>query len=287
MNTVTKFQVKKLDQLTYRLQELVVAKQSKYIAPKLTRRIKKWYADKLRGFYQGKGLQEYLDGLDDGSYMKIRDYIMKPDAPDVVDGIELWIHLPWAMERELVPNDHAFVKRFEKEVLEPVKYQVVDYYRHKDTGRIGFEIILNITNLKVRTGIVEKPRFLYHFARFRNEKTILKKGLVPRDGPVDYVNKKYKSRIYLIAKPLVSWDLRDIFSGLPTHLYDEFILFRIDTRKFSRFNIFEDLELDGHDAGTFVWTPTHIPSKALKVVFRKSSSVNFKDFRDWAKSAKS
>ena len=45
-----------------------------------------------------------------------------------------------------------------------------------------------------------------------------------------------------------------------------FVVFRIDTRKFDKFNIFRDPEV-GKRTG-FVWTPTHIPAKALEVVYQ-------------------
>ena len=59
-------------------------------------------------------------------------------------------------------------------------------------------------------------------------------------------------------------DLRQI-------LYDPrgtgFVIFQIDTKKFDRFNIYQDEEFGYTDSKMkFVWTPTHIPPGALSIV---------------------
>ena len=225
-------------------------------------------------------MQKYLDGIEDGSYLQISDSFV--DQEGTADGVDVWIRIPIELERTLSPNNHKFVKTFEKEVLNPTGYQIVNYRNPRDTGRIGFEIILNLTNLKARTEMVKKPRFLYHITSPHNEKSILKKGLVPKDGPGDF-GTRYKSRVYLIAQDPKQWK-SDILTGIPVPVTEHnFIIFRVDTRKFNRFNIFRDLESYRDDSNS-VWTPTHIPTKALKLVYRISDKQSF---WEWTKSVKS
>ena len=187
------------------------------------------------------------------------------------------IYWPVSMQEKSGLSVKNFVEMFEQEVLNPTGYQIAD------SAHTRREATLYITNLKARTKAIKKPKFLYHFAHVKHEKSILKKGLLPKDGPSDFSHKMYKSRIYLITSFPGSWDL-DILNTLSDSVEDNFVVFRIDTRKFNRFNIFEDFEARG---GEFVWTPTHIPAKAMKVVYRWKTDLEFlpaiEDFLAWIK----
>ena len=220
------------------LQNSVLARQSKLVPPKLEKRIKKWYRDKLIQNYQGPDLKLYLEDLEEG-YWQIKPWPvllkttqkswMHKVGDDYRDGLVIWIILPYFLKSVLATNARKFVTLFEEEVLKPAGYQVVDHRIPEKVDPNNFEIILNITNPKARTKVVEKSKFLYHFAHPDNEKSISRKGLIPKDGPKDFRIRKYKSRIYLIVTPTKSWNGYRILSGLPRSLQDDFVIFRIDT----------------------------------------------------------
>ena len=273
---MTKSQIKQLEKLHHRLQEL--ARISKFVPPKLEKRIRKWFKKKFEIFLDGEDLQYHLKRL--ARYFEIKNYADKEDIEDLIieDGLMIDIYWPVSMQEKSGLSVKKFVEMFEQEVLNPTGYQIVDY----DHTRL--EATLYITNLKARTKAIKKPKFLYHFAHVKHEKAILKKGLLPKDGPSDFSHKMYKSRIYLIASSPKSWDVHTL-NMLSDSMEDNFVVFRIDTRKFNRFNVFEDFEARG---GEFVWTPTHIPARALKVIYRWKSELEFlsaiKDFEDWVNS---
>ena len=272
---MTKSQIKQLKKLHRKLQEL--ARISKFVPPKLEKRVRKWYIDKLKMFFDGQDLKYHLKKLD--GYFEIKSHADDEDVGLIDDGLMIHIYWPASPREKSDFSQKEFVKLFEKEVLNPTKYQIVDQHTHG----LGLEATLFVANPRARTKAIKKPQFLYHFAHSKHEKSILGKGLIPKDGPSDFSYKAYKSRIYLITSSPKSWDM-DTLGMLSNSVVDGFIVFRIDTRKFNRFNIFEDAEAKG---GEFVWTPTHIPAKAVKVIYRWKTELEFlsavKDFLAWTK----
>ena len=256
--------IKKLSHINYKLQDLA----SKFMAvpPKLENRTRKWYKKKLEIFLDDQDSELYSKKL--SSYFKIEGY-----DENLIDGLTIRLYWPAYIREKIPPKE--FIKTYEREVLNPIGYQIVDQHIHS----LGRKAVLNVTNLKARTKYVKKPRFLYHFTHSKQEGKILKKGLVPKDGPGDFSYKMYKSRIYLIAQDPKQWGY-DILDIIPFDSIKDVIIFRIDTRKFNRFNIFQDSEYRDNSA---VWTPTHIPANALKVVFRATENTKFSEFFNWAK----
>ena len=275
-------QVKKLDQLSRKLQELVVARRLKFVPPKLERRITKWFEKYLHkaSFENPADLKFYLKALKNGYYFEITTSKATLKPARIID-----ITLPDPLLEQL-PANTTVVESFEKDVLTPTGYQVVDweFYPFEEVIDPPARILITVTARKFRHAPIDKPRFLYHITDVLFEKPILKRGLIPKDGPRDesilYRLKTYKSRVYLMAKSPKDWSsVLELLN--PRYLKnEEFIIFRIDTNKFDRFNIFEDIEAE--DKG-FVWTPTHIPAKALKVVFRKTKDMKMSDFTKWTK----
>ena len=294
----TKSQVRKLDQLSKLLYELASKKRSNYVAPKIERRINKWYLKKLKILV--KIFLAYIKNSNELNELKYYQDSINRFYQQTVEFItirqresetQIAFYLPSVFsnydqesgyETEInilsLLDEAKFSQDFEK-LLRPVDYSI-----HNTTvNEFGKFIVYNLVNIKARTKAVKKPRYLYHITSLWDEKIIRRKGLLPMEGRGDESYTTYKNRIYLIIDPPNTWDLKRMKLTIPVIRENgEFVVFRVDTRKFNRFNIFE-LELDLKD---YVWTPTHIPAKALKVVFRKTDTVNMLDFMEWTERQK-
>ena len=100
---------------------------------------------------------------------------------------------------------------------------------------------------------VEKPRYLYHFTYTDAINSILKRGLIP-----DYSHGTFRS-----IEPRVYFFLDYTPVSAEMLGFEENAVFRLDTRKFSKFNIYDDERIS---TGNAVWTPSHIPGRALELV---------------------
>ena len=151
----------------------------------------------------------------------------------------------------------------------------------KITGRLGwwvasitpgYGIYKGMTVVRM-TSLAEpvrpKPKYLYHTTPIENEDRIKRKGLIPRSRhtkkfryiiPKVHLYTKYDSAffdemmfdIHNLDRDNIGVDDRDL----------EYVIFRIDTTKFAKFNIFPDNMAGGLPA---VYTLSHIPAKAISV----------------------
>ena len=112
-----------------------------------------------------------------------------------------------------------------------------------------------------------KPEFLYHAASTEYEESILKKGLLPKTRPKDDFYRYREQRIFLtsklnfkLLKRLIS-DFEEVYN---------FSVFRIDTKKFKKFNVHVDDTTDtsSSDFPFSVYTLTHIPPSAIELTHR-------------------
>ena len=225
-----------------------IVRKLKFVVPNLERRIQKWF-----------------NGL------KIMCEFHVEELPKDRNVLKLITHLP----KTLACNEE-FVGLFENEVLRPAGYQIIEYYVGARDRKFGADFIL--TSLKARTEYISKPEFLYHMTLPSSVPSILKRGLLPKDGPSMSSMKRYKSRVYLMtySTKYLAFVFEDVllnsdqYSDRCINIVKNTALIRIDTSKFSRFNIFRDPEtIEKKKVGDIecVWTPTHIPAKALEVVY--------------------
>lgn len=151
--------------------------------------------------------------------------------------------------------------RFEKGALKGTLWNVSQYV---DAGTIcNFSI-----ERPAKT--VKKPKYLFHATLEKNTRKILKTGIKPykktgsstlptgRENP-DILFRYPQQRVYLTKKP--SHAMRALLNDLG--IDKNIVVFRIDTRKFSKFNLFLDRTED--DA---YYTFTHIPANALSIVWK-------------------
>ena len=134
-----KSQIKQLEKLRRQLQ---LARASKFVLPKLEKRIRKWFRKKFEIFLDGEDLRYHLKRLD--RYFEIKSYTEKEDIKDLIieDGLMVDIYWPVSIQEKSGLSVKEFVKMFEQEVLNPTGYQIVDQYVH--TRRL--EATLYITN---------------------------------------------------------------------------------------------------------------------------------------------
>ena len=163
-----------------------------------------------------------------------------------------------------------FCKKLEKSALKETGWQTLDCSIYPEV------ITVLLTAPRARTQqLSPKPRYLYHVTSAKNERQILRRGLIPRAGPSDRPSLSYKSRIYFLVLDFSVDDFSDLLDyntvvgGISR--IEEVVIFELDTRKFNRFNLFLDKEMSiSFPIKAAVWTPTHIPPKALEVVYRAS-----------------
>ena len=114
--------------------------------------------------------------------------------------------------------------------------------------------IVSVT--KNTSGKYPKPRYLYHMSPPGNYKNIIRRGLLPQKGkttgaripdPRVYLFYNYEFIIGRKKYPL-------------TFIQNDFDVFRVDTNKFDRFNLYSDDDAFHVPAA---WTPSHIPAHAL------------------------
>ena len=226
----------------------------------IERRTKEWYEDTMDDQHSDVDLSKRI--YQDMYYRIVGD-----------SGMNLKIFLslaPFGGDRVISPQ--SIVDRYEHEVLRPTGYQIIDTdFKYIDDGKgvTGPSVLVVVVDLRLRSDMVEKPRYLYHLTKSTNEDRIMHKGLIPKQGPGDSWNAKYKNRIYFRVKTgdwesIVEHDVVGSLGDL------HFIVIRVDTNLFDKFNIFEDREFVGNERRLYVWTPTHIPAYALDVVFDSS-----------------
>ena len=218
-------------------------RREKHVPAQLKRRIEEW----IMGVLASRGREHHPP----------RDYYSLTDEFGIVD-----VYLQEGLFPLGTDKDKILAK-FEKEVLRPARYQIVDSdIRYKMSTRgIGF----TIQDLRSRTRMVSKPKYLYHITAKTNERKIMSRGLIPREGPRDRTLRSYLGRIYFTTK--YYWeDHHDYVSSMAGALEEEepYVVIRLDTDKFSKFNLFNDEEVT---TGQYVWTPTHIPPHALEVIY--------------------
>ena len=126
-----------------------------------------------------------------------------------------------------------------------------EYSDEEDDGSVLYEFSLDLEpsiSLKI-----EKPRFLYHITRTCYADKIMKQGIKP---------KVQTERNLRFPEPRVYLFIRDgLHNGASIFPIGNVTVFKVDTKKFNRFNIYEDDRIPGGEA---VWTPTHIPSHAIE-----------------------
>lgn len=122
--------------------------------------------------------------------------------------------------------------------------------------------------------IVSVKRYLYHFTTVWNKDSILRKGLIPRQGKRSYYG--YPPRVFLLTKYSKSdlGELRLAVASYGASAEDYYygnvdiepiVVFKVDTTKLRKgTKFFKD-----PDHLTSVWTSTHIPSTALSVVYEE------------------
>ena len=221
--------------------------RSRYVPPDLTRRIQRWYDT----FHTQNGDQ--------------KPFSTSPDMKLKYDTIDK-THYHIKLNTDQYPRRlNQFVKEFVKKVLKGTDFHYMGHTRqHLLTGERRPGFVVSIATYKGRTRPVQKPRYLYHMTPLSFVDNILRRGLVPQRGPRDRDLDEYGSRVYLMTQESNWHELVKI--GLPGWDYnpDGFAVFRVDTRKFDKFNIFRD---ETTIRETSVWTPTHIPSYALDIVY--------------------
>ena len=125
---------------------------------------------------------------------------------------------------------------------------------------------------------------MYHTTPVENEDRIRRKGLIPAT--------RYTSRFRYIVPRVYLFTRYDpeLFDNMMFSIHNEntmpefynfvkenndipdiefrnlrYVVFRIDTSKFSKFNIFQDDMAGGTTRGFMVYTLSHIPTKAIQV----------------------
>ena len=179
----------------------------------------------------------------------------------------LSIHITYSDQSD--DNVEIVIRDFEQDALRGTGYEVVDYKFFKQRSRVeGFYRIIiemNILHRISRTEKAEKPRYLYHITSSKFADKIEREGIKPRKGPGDFDLKTYTSRVYLLTKK-TNWDEENEHGSIAGSAQHGIVVFRVDTKKFNKFNIYSDPEM-AFDPPIAVWTPTHIPARALDIVF--------------------
>ena len=163
-----------------------------------------------------------------------------------------------------------FVSRLNNEALKGTGWRGISAENDYDYIRV------TIHAPRERTAqILPKPRYLYHVTSEKNEARISRRGLVPSVGPRDRNRPEYTSRVYFLVIDFAVDDFSELIDygsaigGVRSS--KDVVIFELDTKKFNKFNIFLDEELRAKfPIEAAVWTPTHIPPKALEVVYRAS-----------------
>lgn len=222
--------------------------RTRYVAPDLSRRIQKWYDT----FH-----------VETGDISTWAPFALSVSSGDkVADRSFISVFLGTDQYPKRL---NQFIREFRKNVLKGSDYK---YLGHRQGNhprynkRLGFTV--SLFNYKVRTEKYVKPRYLYHITNIENKDNILRRGLIPQKGPRDSDLPEYGSRTYLLTEE-EDW-IYAVDSGIPGWKTNKtgFVVIRVDTKKFDRFNIFEDMYTLTNNA---VWTPTHIPPRALDIVF--------------------
>ena len=149
----TKSQVRKLDQLARRLQ-LASVRRSKFVAPKLEKRTKKWYK----------------------KFFKI-----KPESIEDFEPVELFTYDDYqgTFQQIIITYTKLFearsvCKNYKKDVLFPLGYEISGYDQMSYPDKISS--IFNIAHRKARTESLPKPRFYIMLQR-----VLIKHQLVKKD----------------------------------------------------------------------------------------------------------
>ena len=109
---------------------------------------------------------------------------------------------------------------------------------------------------------VKKPEFLYHIAPRKFESSISKRGLIPKSTTYRSGLRYSEPRIFFTTDKPREWSASEY-----TEIEGPTTIFRLDTRKFSRFNLHKDWT-DSSVTDSAVFTRTHIPAQALSIVDR-------------------
>ena len=165
-----------------------------------------------------------------------------------------------------IKHGEILVHDFEREVLKNTGWKVVRAVTAVTHHPGGIHIVLTgIKSLKARP----KPPFLYHAAPAEFEKSILRKGLIPKRRMYHSLYWNSEPRIYMWSQ-LDEYEIKLMMNSLfisekvTQQFSREYTVFSIDTDVFDRFNIFNDPT----HTGFAVYTLTHIPPEAIKVVYK-------------------
>ena len=221
------------------------------VPPSLRRRVHDWIVDKTDAKITPHNENEY--------YAVLRTATAR-SGDDTTLEVKIYPSAQW------IKSYRRIVASFEQEVLRGTDYQYLDH-EIRDYSNKSDLVVIYIWNPKARTEPVDKPRYLYHVTSESNEDRIMQKGLAPRAGPGDYQHLYYGPRVYLLADEDHAWEAGRIGGVGGVRKGQPWIIVRVDTNIFNRFRIFTDNEFAKVPA---VWTPTHIPSHALEVIYRST-----------------
>ena len=140
-------------------------------------------------------------------------------------------------------------RKFTKEILKGSGWYVATSLKSR------FSEFHSLTLERDKGEQIKKPRYLYHFTYPEAIDRILKKGLIP----------DYSSGLYRSLEPRVYFFLEYDYEDARMLGYEYNVVLRLDTNKFSKFNIYDDERIRGAYSSA-VWTPSHIPAYALEVV---------------------
>ena len=197
--------------------------------------------------------------------------------------VEVKIYDPEAFPGiKMIGKTNVDTDELEKQYLKGTGWEVIGAFAIPDTyyrtpeGYEGLRVPMSQFSISIGfeprqvKETLEKPRYLYHAAPTELVGRILREGLKPKSRPDHMAFRYSQDRVYL-------------FTGYDSYLMKGFIsdfgeakdftIFEIDTKKFNRFNLYNDksstlLKKDGFPFS--VYTKTHIPARAITVLGRRT-----------------
>lgn len=176
--------------------------------------------------------------------------------------------------KKWIRGKKVYTKEFERKVLKGTGWKVTTAFAESGDVCIYLEVPKFWGKSEYRSEDDPRPRFLFHAAPTRYERAILRQGLKPRNRPYNKIYRYHEPRVYLYTH-LDKSDLHQMMLSIESEERQggkrrstenlQYTVFKIDTRKFNKFNLFTDRSDPGTGAA---YTLTHIPAKALKVLYR-------------------
>ena len=232
---------------SYLLERKTARTRSSWEADRLESELNKLYSKRFKG--------SYLDS--DGGSPTSLEIIM--DIDKLFPGIEILTPLVKTDEFEL-----SYLKN---------KGWSVGTATVRNYGAQGNKVRLFLQ--KDERPLAKKPRYLYHGAPLSSKRSILTKGLSPRPASYDRAYRYSQPRVYFATR----LDLDELVHLIGSKVHEEgMVVFRLDTTKFKKFNIFTDStfddeydpsELHPDDMPTprAVYTLTKIPPQHLEHIY--------------------